>query len=115
MTNGRPLEPVLGVAEIATFLGIKRPNVRKMVARYNIEPVAELAVGPVFLTSRLYTPDEVLALLVEGGVPRAKAREMLGRPDHKSIVSLKAMMDGDAARVAKNAKIRATARARQGG
>jgi hypothetical protein len=43
-----PLEPVLGVAEIAAYLGVKKPNVRKLLEGHRIEPMAELAVGPVW-------------------------------------------------------------------
>lgn len=39
---------VMGVKEIADFLGIRKPNVRKLLARYDVEPVAVLALGPVF-------------------------------------------------------------------
>lgn len=47
-TRGSSKPPGMGVKEIAEFCEVSRPNVRKMLKHYEVDPWFVLAIGPVY-------------------------------------------------------------------
>jgi hypothetical protein len=41
-------QDLMGVSEIAEYCGVRKPNVRKMLELHGVQPVARLALGPVY-------------------------------------------------------------------